>query len=167
MRSFFSAAVILLGTTSAFAQDVYDTVYVSDPAVCDRAGESDLNSVLFQLQASAVSPRQAIWVRGEMTCKLVDVRTSPSAMGWEPEDTEVLATARCYGAYEDYMDQLVLTNVSQNINLHYGDTDKPIPPSLEIISMRADIGGTEVETSDGYAGIYTACPALNADAFEW
>ena len=102
-----------------------------------------------------------------MICRIVDVRMSPSAMGWDDGDTEVLATARCYGPYEDYMDQVVLTNVSQNINLHYGDTGEPIPPSLEIISMRADLGGEEMAKSDGYDGIYTACPALTAKDFAW
>ncbi|MDV3250630.1 hypothetical protein DevBK_04705 [Devosia sp. BK] len=167
MRTAIVAALVVCSIGGALADDAYDTIYVSDPAVCDQAGKGDIESVLFDLQASAVLPREAIWVRGEMICRLVDVRMSPSAMGWDDGDTEVLATARCYGPYEDYMDQVVLTNVSQNINLHYGDTGEPIPPSLEIISMRADLGGEEMAKSDGYDGIYTACPPLTAKDFAW
>jgi hypothetical protein len=167
MKTALATCMMLACVGSALAADVYDNVYVSNPAVCERAGEADMNVVLFELQAAAVSPRQAIWVGGEMTCSLVDVRTMPSAMHWDPKDTEIMASARCYAPYQDYLDQLVITNVSQNINLHYGDTEEPVPPTVEIISMRADLGGEAMAAADGYDGIYTLCERLTPEDFEW
>lgn len=167
MRLLLASVTCLLGTGAALAADAYDAVYVSDPAVCARAGESNLNTVLFDLQASAVSPRKAIWVAGEMECTLVDVRTTPSAMHWDPADTEILASARCYAPYQDYLDQLVITNTSQNINQSNGDSEEQPPAKVEIISMRADLGGEAVAKADGYAGIYTLCEALTPEAFGW
>jgi len=161
------AALTAISITSAMAQEVYDNIYVSDPAVCERAGEGDMNAVLFELSAAAVSPREAIWVGGEMTCTLADVSTNMSPMRWESEDGEVLATARCLGPYIDFRDELVLTTSSQGINLHYGDTGETPPLSLEIMSMRADLGGEELAETDGYDGIYTVCPALSAEDFAW
>jgi len=165
MKFSLATVIMLASIGSAMAADAYDALYVSDPAVCARAGEADMNLVLFELQAAAVSPRRAIFVGGEMSCDLVDVRTMPSAMHWDPADTEILASARCYAPYEDYLDHLVITNVSQNINLHYGDADQPIPPTVEIISMRADLGGEDLAAADGYDGIYTLCETLTAEDF--
>ena len=167
MKIVFVAAISLFSVASAMAEEVYDHIYVSDPAVCERAGEEDMSAVLFELSAAAVSPREGIWVGGEMTCTLADVSTNMSPIGWESEDGEVLATARCLGPYLDFRDELVLTTSSQGINLHYGDTGETPPLSLEIMSMRADIGGDEVAQTDGYDGIYTVCRALSAEDFAW
>lgn len=167
MKNTVAAILMLAGTGSAMAADAYDAIYVSNPAVCERAGEADMGAVLFELQAAAVSPRQAIWVGGEMTCSLIDVRTMPSAMHWAPEDTEIMASARCYAPYEDFLDNLVITNVSQNINLAQGDSPEPGPATVEIISMRADLGGEDMAAQDGYDGLYTLCEGLTAEALGW
>lgn len=167
MKPILVMLIGLAGTGAALAADAYDAVYVSNPSVCDRAGEANMSTVLFDLQAAAVSPRQAIWVGGEMECTLADVRTVPSAMHWDPADTEILASARCYAPYEDYLDPVVITNVSQNINLSNGDSDAPMPAKVEIISMRADLGGEALAKADGYDGVYTLCEALKPEDFGW
>ena len=167
MKFGLSAAMLLMSVGSAMAADAYDAVYVSNPAVCERAGEADMTAVLFDLQATAVAPRSAMWVQGEMTCTLVNQTTHLSPIADTDADVEIFATGRCYGAYVDFADQLVLTTVSQNINLANGDTGEAQPERLEIMSMRADLGGDDRKTTDGYAGLYTKCDALKAEDFAW
>lgn len=167
MRACLVAGLILAGVGSAMAADAYDTIYVSDEAVCERADEADMSAVLFELQASAVAPRSAIWVQGELVCDLVNETTHRSPIAETDADVEIFATARCHGAYADFSDQLVLTSVSQNINLANGDSAETPPARLEVMSMRADIGGDDRRQTDGYAGLYTQCDALMPESFAW
>jgi opacity protein-like surface antigen len=161
-----AAALMLVSMGSAMAADVYDAVYVSDAAVCERAGEADMGQVLFDLHAAAVAPRVGFWVGGEMNCTLYDPAEHPSPIADTPADVEIYATARCYAAEVDFRDSVIVTSVSQGINLDNGDTGETPPAKIEVMSMRADLGGETVRAQDGYAGIYTLCEALKAENFQ-
>lgn len=167
MKFNLAAAIMLVSIGSATAADLYDAVYVSDPAVCAKAGDPDLRKVLFDLQATAVVPRIGFWVGGEMDCTLVDATEHPSPIADKPTDVEIYATARCYGADLDFRDSVVVTAVSQGINGSNGDTGQVPEDKVEVMSMRADLGGETVRELDGYAGIYTRCAALKAEDFAW
>lgn len=166
MRFSLASVLILASVASAAAADAYDAIYVSDPAVCERAGERPIGNVLFDLHATAVAPRSTMWVGGEMECKLVDQRTHLSPIAADDSEVEIFATARCYAAYSDFIDQVVLTTVSQSINADNGDADV-VPDRLEVMSMRADMGGEAQQALDGYDGLYTRCDALKAEDFAW
>lgn len=166
MRLSFAAAAMLLSVGSAMAADALDAVYVSDPAVCDRAGEDDMGQVLFDLGATAVAPRIGFWVGGEMACQLMDATEHPSPIAETAADVEIYATARCYAAYLDFRDSVIVTAVSQGINASNGDTEEVPEPKIEVMSMRADIGGETIREQDGYAGIHTLCEALAAEDFQ-
>ena len=161
MRTIIAASLMLFSIGSATAQDVYDAVFVSDPAVCERAGEADMGKVLFDLQAKAVAPRSGIWVGGELACKLLDLRTHPSS--WDVE--EIYATARCTGPYIDFIDSVVVTSDSQNINRTVGDTGIEPPAMVEVMSLRQGANTDAAPDADGYAGVYTICDALTAEDF--
>ncbi|WP_375450875.1 hypothetical protein [uncultured Devosia sp.] len=161
MKLVLVTAICLVGVGSATAADVFDAIYVLDPAACERAGEADFANVLFELQASVVAPRTGIWVGGELACTLVDFREYPSPIAETSEDVELYASARCHGYDLDFLDTVVLTAVSQQINMANGDTGEVPEDKMQIISMRADIGGEAI--TDGYAGIYTRCDALTLD----
>ena len=167
MKLGLAAAIMLVSVGSATAADLYDAVYVSDAAVCAKAGDPDMGKVLFDLQATAVVPRVGFWVRGEMTCTLMDPTEHPSPIAETPADVEIYATARCNAAEVDFRDSVIVTAVSQGINLDNGDTGETPPAKVEVMSMRADIGGEAIREQDGYAGIYTVCDALKAEDFAW
>jgi hypothetical protein len=168
MKKFGLAAALMLASVgSAMAAEVYDSVYVSDMAVCERAGEDDIGKVLFDLQAAAVVPHKGFWVGGEMTCTLEDQVEHPSPIADTEADVEIYATARCHAAEIDFRDDVIVTSVSQNINLDNGDTEETPPAKVEVMSMRADLGGESIREQDGYAGIYTLCEAINPEALEW
>jgi hypothetical protein len=167
MKLGFAAAAMLMSIGSASAAEVYDSVYVTDMAVCARAGEADIGKVLFDLQAAAVVPHKGIWVGGEMTCTLVDQTEHPSPIADTPADVEIYATARCNAADLDFRDQVIITSVSQAINQDNGDTEETPPAKVEVMSMRSDLGGESIREQDGYAGIYTLCEAIKPEALEW
>ncbi|MDB5505781.1 MAG: hypothetical protein JWR75_419 [Devosia sp.] len=167
MKLLWPATLLLLGIGPALADDVYDAVYVSDPAVCERAGEADMNAVLYDLAATAIEPRRGFYVAGEMMCTLVDQTTHMSPIASTEDDLEIFATARCNAYDIDFRDQVIITPVSQHINASNGDTDAVIPDQMEVISMRADLGGEGQATTDGYAGIYTRCDAIAVGAFDF
>ncbi|MEO8685231.1 MAG: hypothetical protein ABI414_10375 [Devosia sp.] len=167
MKLSLAAAIMLVSVGSATAADLYDAVYVSDAAVCAKAGDPDMGKVLFDLQATAVAPRIGFWVGGEMTCTLVDQTEHPSPIADTPADVEIYASARCNAAEVDFRDSVIITAVSQGINLENGDTGETPPDKVEVMSMRADIGGETIREQDGYAGIFTRCEALKAEDFAW
>jgi len=161
-----AATLMLVSVGSAMAADAYDAIYVSDMAVCERAGDADMGKVLFDLQATAVAPRIGFWVGGEMSCTLYDATEHPSPIADTPADVEIYATARCYSADLDFRDDVIVTSVSQGINGDNGDTGQTPPAKIEVMSMRADVGGETMREQDGYAGIYTVCAALKAENFQ-
>lgn len=167
MKLNLAAAIMLLSVGSATAADLYDAVYVSDPAVCAKAGDPDMGKVLFDLHATAVAPRVGFWVGGEMTCTMVDASEHPSPIADKPTDVEIYATARCYAADLDFRDSVIVTAVSQGINGSNGDTGLVPEDKVEVMSMRADVGGETMREQDGYAGIYTRCADLKAEDFAW
>jgi hypothetical protein len=162
MKTILATAMLLAGMGSALAADAYDALYVSDPAVCERAGEDDMGQVLFELQAAAVAPRLGIWLGGELTCKLVDVRLNPSNWG---AVEEVYSTARCDGPYLAFIDSVVVTSDSGNINLAVGDTDILPPAMVEVLSMRHGDSTDAERDPASYAGVYTICETLTAADF--
>lgn len=161
MKKFGIAAALMLVSVGAAMADQYDAVYVTDPAVCERAGEEDMTQVLFDLKAAAVAPRTGIWM-GELSCKLVDVHMNESNWGGTEE---VYAAARCDGPYLAFLDNVVISSDSGNINLAWGDRDGTPPAMVEILSMKhgdSTDGGRDPES---YAGVYTECDALTAADF--
>jgi hypothetical protein len=157
-----AVTMMLASVGTAIAADAYDAVYVSDPAVCERADEPDMSAVLFELQAAAVSPRVGIWL-GELDCKLVDQRLHQSNWGTD----EVYATARCDGPYLAFIDNVVVTSNSGNINLAWGDREGTPPDMVEIISMRHGDSTDAERDPEDYAGVYTKCEKLTAEDFAW
>lgn len=160
MRQFGIAAALMLVSIGTAMADQYDAVYVSDPAVCERASEADMGQVLFDLNASAVAPRVGIWM-GELECKLVDLRMNASNWGTD----EVYATARCDGPYLAYIDNVVVTSDSGNINLAWGDREGTPPAMVEVLSMRHGDSTDAERDPENYAGVYQACEALTAADF--
>lgn len=167
MKISLVAALLLAGVGTAWAQDAYDAVYVSDPAVCERAGEPDMNTVLFELQARAIAPREGIWITGEMTCSFHDFTTHPSPIAMGPEDVDLFATARCTAYDIDFLDMVVVSAMSMGINMDNGDTEQKPRPKVQVISLRADSKSLTPEDYDYYAGIYTKCDALTAEDLRW
>lgn len=160
MRKLEIAAALMLVSVGTAMADQYDAVYVSDPAVCERANEADMGQVLFDLQASAVAPRVGIWM-GELGCKLVDQRMNASNWGTE----EVYATARCDGPYLAFIDTVAVTSDSGNINLAWGDRDGTPPAMVEVLSMRHGDSTDAERDPESYAGVYQVCDALTAADF--
>ena len=160
MRVSLVTCLMLASAGSAMATDVYDAVYVSDPAVCERTNE-DMREVLFDLQAAAISPRVGIWM-GELGCKLHDVRMNASNWGTE----EVYATARCDGPYLAFIDTVVVTSDSSNINLAWGDREGTPPAMVEVLSLKhGDSTDAQERDPQSYAGVYTLCEGLTAEDF--
>lgn len=161
MKWTFAPAIVMLMTGAAVAADQYDAVYVSDPAVCERAGEEDMTGVLFELGAAAVAPRVGIWM-GEMSCLLNDVRMNPSNWG---AVEEVYATARCDGPYVAFIDPVAISSDTGNINLAWGDRDGTPPERVEIFSVLHGQSTDAERDPESYAGVYTICEALSAQDF--
>ena len=161
MKLGLATIVMLASVGSATAADVYDSVYVTDPAVCERAGgDEEIGQILFELQASAVAPRVGIRM-GELTCKLNDLRMNAGTWGTD----EVNATARCDGPYLAFLDQVAITSDSGNINLTWGDQEGTPPAMVEIISMKHGDSTDAQRDKDSYAGVYTLCDKLTAADF--
>ncbi|MET3897237.1 hypothetical protein ABIB57_001174 [Devosia sp. UYZn731] len=161
MKKFGIAAALMLVSVGAAMADQYDAVYVSDPAVCERAGEADMGQVLFDLKAAAVSPRVGIWM-GELGCKLVDVHMNESNWGGTQE---VYAAARCDGPYLAFIDTVVVTSDSGNINLAWGDREGTPPAMVEVLSMKHGDSTDAERDPESYAGVYTQCDALKPADF--
>jgi hypothetical protein len=167
MKLSLATAMMLLATGSAMAADAYDAIYVSDPAVCERAGEPDMNTVLYELKASAVAPRIGVWIEGEMNCAFYDLTMHPSPIAESPKDVDIFATARCTAYDIDFLDTVVVSANSAGINMDNGDTEETPEPKVQLISMRADIKGLTSDDWDYYAGIYTKCDALTVEDLQW
>lgn len=162
MRTTLGIALILLATSAAMGSDYYDAAYVSDPAVCERAGEKPLSDLLFEEEAWLVLPRQAI-LAGEMSCGLYNAQEIASSFGGAPE---ILATARCHGFEIDFLDQVVVETDSFGINMSRGDDgiEHELGEMVEVVSMRA---ATNPPDYENYAGLYTRCDALTEEAQTW
>ena len=161
MKLGLATIVMLASVVSATAADVYDSVYVTDMAVCERAGGDEaIGQILFDLQAAAVSPRVGIWM-GELSCKLNDVRMNSGTWGTD----EVNATARCDGPYLAFLDQVAITSDSGNINLTWGDQEGTPPAMVEVISMKHGDSTDAVRDPESYAGVYQLCDTLTAKDF--
>ena len=161
MKLGLATMVMLASVGSATAADVYDSVYVTDPAVCERAGgDEEIGQILFELQASAVAPRVGIRM-GELVCKLNDLRMNSGTWGTD----EVNATARCDGPYLAFLDQVAITSDSGNINLTWGDQEGTPPAMVEIISMKHGDSTDAQRDKTSYAGVYTVCDKLAAADF--
>lgn len=167
MKVSLAAALMLLATGTSMAADAYDAIYVSNPAVCERADEPDMNLVLYELQASAVAPRVGIWIDGEMNCSFYDFTTHPSPIAMGPEDVDLFATARCSAYDIDFLDMVVVSAMSMGINMDNGDTEEEPEPKVQVISLRADTKNLTTEDWDHYAGIYTRCDALTVEDLQW
>lgn len=159
MKLSLATVVLLLGAGSVAAADQYDAVYVSDPAVCERADGPNVRDLLFELQAAAVSPRVGIWM-GELECKLNDVRMNPSLWG---AVEEVYATARCDGPYLAFIDTVAITSDSSNINLAWGDQAGTPPPMVEILSVKHGESTNAERDPLSYAGVYTLCEGISLE----
>lgn len=167
MKLSMAAALALLATGSAMAADAYDAVYVSDPAVCERAGEPDMNLVLYELKAKAVAPRVGVWIDGEMNCTFHDLTMHPSPIAENAAHVDIFATARCTAYDIDFLDTVVVSAHSAGINMANGDTEQDPEDQVQLISLRADIKGLTTEDWDYYAGIYTKCAALTVEDLQW
>lgn len=151
--------IMLVGTGAVVAQDQYDAIYVSDPAVCEQADGANVRDLLFDLEAAAVSPRVGIWM-GELECKLNDVRMNPSVWG---AVEEVYATARCDGPYLAYIDTVAITSDSSNINLAWGDQEGTPPPMVEVLSVLHGLSTDAEPDPQSYAGVYTLCDGITLE----
>ncbi len=151
----------LLCVTPVVADDVFDAAYVSNPAVCERAGEEDINTVLFEEKAWAVYPSKGI-LGGEIVCYFHDQKTQING-AWEPE---VFSTTRCMGFETNFLDQVAVAPDSFNINMHFGDDaqEHKMGEIVEVISMRADTNPPDYES---YAGLYTRCDDVAGKVLEW
>lgn len=167
MKISLAAALLLLATGTVLAADAYDSVYVSDPAVCKRAGEANMNNVLYELKANAVAPRVGIWIEGEMNCSFYDLTMHPSPIAESPEDVDIFATARCTAYDIDFLDMVVVSAHSLGINMSNGDTEETPEDKVQVISLRADTANRTKGDWDYYAGIYTKCDALTVEDLAW
>jgi hypothetical protein len=167
VRRFLAATLMLLATGTSMAADAYDAVYVSDPAVCDRADEPDMNTVLYELKATAVAPRVGVWIEGEMNCAFYDLTMHPSPIAESPADVDIFATARCTAYDVDFLDLVVVSANSMGINMANGDTGEVTEDKVQLISLRADTAKLAPDDWDYYAGIYTKCDALTVEDLAW
>lgn len=169
MRMALATAMALLATASVAAEDIYDAVFVSDPAVCERAGEADFAQVLFELQATVLIPRHGIWSGGELVCTTRNFDTGLSPLADGPDDIELYATARCHAYDLDFIDQIVVSGFAQQVNAENGDDGIDHPPGekVQLYSMRADLRAPDVPDYDKYAGIYTRCDGLTLEDVAW
>ena len=169
MRTALATAILLLAAGSVAADDIYDAVFVSDPAACERAGEADFGQVLFDLQATVLIPRHGIWSGGELVCTMRNIETDLSPIADTPADIELYATARCHGYDLDFIDQVVVSGFAQGINAANGDDgiDHPAGEKVQLYSMRADLRAPDVPDYDKYAGIYSRCDGLTLEDVAW
>ena len=158
MRLPIATLLMLASIGSAMAADQYDAVYATDPAACEKTGE-DMGEALFGLQAAIVAPRVGIWM-GELECKFNDVHMNPSTWG---QVEEVYATARCDGPYLAFIDNVVITSDSSNINLAWGDQEGTPPAMVEILSMKHGESTDAERDPQDYAGVYTLCEGLTPE----
>jgi hypothetical protein len=161
MKQFGVAAALMLLSVGTAMADQYDAVYVSDPAVCARAGEGSMGQALFDLHAAAVSPRVGIWM-GELACSMVDAHSNVSTTGTD----EIYAIARCEGPYLTFIDTVLVTSDSSNINLAWGDQEGTPPAMVEVISMKHGDSTDAERDPESYAGVYTKCDALTPENFQ-
>jgi hypothetical protein len=162
MKVLWAAGFMIMATGSALAADYYDAAYVTDPAVCERAGEKPVMDLLFEEDAWLVLPRQAL-LAGEIGCRFYNVQEIASALGHTPE---ILATVRCHGFDIDFLDQVVVEADSFGINQSFGDDgiEHQVGEKVEVISMRSDANPPDYEN---YAGLYSRCDALTEEAKAW
>ena len=169
MRANLATTMLLLATASVAAEDIYDAVFVSNKAACDRAAEAEFGQVLFDLQATVLIPRHGIWSGGELVCTMRNLDTDVSPIADTPADLELYGTARCHGYDLDFIDQVVVSGFAQGINAENGDDGVDHPPGekVQLYSMRADLRAPDVPDYDKYAGIYTRCDGLTLEDVAW
>lgn len=161
MRGAFVLGLALFAAGPALAQEFYNSAYVSDPAVCERAGEDDIQGVLFELNAWILAPKKGV-IAAELGCEFVTQQTI-SRREW---GEELLSTTRCYGHEIDFVDQTVIAADSGSINADFGDQpgEPVLGDTLNVLSLRTNAATDEWEN---YAGLYRRCDALTEWVDKW
>jgi len=151
MRRAGLVACFVLAGGAVQAGELYDGLFVTDPAICARAAETDLSDALFELDGLAIVPRRET-LGPEFRCRHVAVAGSAAGAG-----EDLVVTAFCETLDRHYPDLMSIS--ARSVKAAAARGDRPVGAVIEVVSTHA-----QAAIGDDHSTLYYRCDAPGPEA---